>query len=163
MCKLEFSRVLHGQDNRYLLHAIQRLRNVRRENSARIDLRIVEESVCSLEFRWFERLGKRGLRCASEPTRQSDKSSHRACIAKIRFAELGTCPIIGIATHANVETSEALVVSICTFVYQIVVFRLLVRLGLPEIGQLAPASENNDENARAFERFECTARAAVRR
>jgi hypothetical protein len=37
----------------------------------------------------LERLGKRGLRCASEPTRQTDKSSHQACVFRpVRLGEM---------------------------------------------------------------------------
>jgi hypothetical protein len=133
MRKVEFGRVLHSQDNRYLLHAIQRLRNVRREYSVRIDLGIVEESVRGLEFRWFEGLGKRTLRCASEPTRQSDKSPHQTCVAKIRFAELGTWPIIAVVVARQYRCKQyAQKLTLGQLVYKRIVQPSLGNVGNPE-------------------------------
>jgi len=74
VCQIEFSCVMHGQHNRYLPHAIQRLRNVRRQHAVRIDPRIVEEPIRTLEFSGFERLRKRAMRAAGEPTRQGNKT-----------------------------------------------------------------------------------------
>ena len=96
MRQVEFGRVLHSQHNRYLPHAIQRLFNVWRQDSVRIDPRIVEESIRSLEFSGFERLRKRALRAAGEPTRQGYKTPHQARVTQIGAAELGACPIVDI-------------------------------------------------------------------
>jgi hypothetical protein len=97
MRQVEFSGVLHRQHNRYLPHAIQDLRNVRRQNSIGIDLRIVEEPVRRLKLCRLERLRKRSVRAEGKPTRQRNQTPRQARVAQIRFAELGACPIVRIA------------------------------------------------------------------
>ena len=74
MRQVEFSGVLHRQHNRYLAHAIQGLRNVRRQDSIGIDLRIVEEPVRGLKLCRLERLRKRSLRAEGKPTRQRNQT-----------------------------------------------------------------------------------------
>ena len=50
MRQVKFRRVLNRRHNRYLAHAIQCLRNVRREGPVRIDLRVAEKPVRGLKL-----------------------------------------------------------------------------------------------------------------
>jgi hypothetical protein len=96
MRQVEFSGVLYGQHNRYRRHPIQRLCDVRREDAVGIDLRIVEKAIRGLELGSVERLRKRALRAAGEAARQGNKTPFQTCVAQVRSAELGVCPIVDI-------------------------------------------------------------------
>jgi hypothetical protein len=70
------------------------LRNVGREDAVRVDLRIIEETVGSLQFGRLERLWKRTLRTARESASQRNKTLRQARITQISLAKFGTCPVI---------------------------------------------------------------------
>src|SRR5260370_13030383 len=96
MRQVEYRGVLPGQHNRYRRHPIQRLCDVRREDAVGIDLRIVEKAVRGLELGSVERLRKRALRAAGEAAPQGNKTPFQTCVAQVRSAELGVCPIVDI-------------------------------------------------------------------
>ncbi len=94
MRQVELRCVLNRQHDRHLSHAIERLRNVGREDAVRVDLRIIEETVGSLQFGRLERLWKRTLRTARESASQRNETLRQARITQIRLAKFGTCPVI---------------------------------------------------------------------
>ena len=94
MRQVELRCVLNRQHDRHLPHAIERLRNVGREDAVRVDLRIIEETISSLQFGRLERLWKRTLRTARESARQRNKTLRQARITQISLAKFGTCPVI---------------------------------------------------------------------
>jgi len=91
-----------------------------------------------LELRWFERLGKRTLRCASEPTRQKRQvAAPDVASAKIRFAELGTCPIIAVVIARQcrmpLQQQYAQKLTLGQLVYKRIFQPFLGNVGNPEL------------------------------
>jgi hypothetical protein len=105
MRQIEFGGVLCGQHDGNLLHAAERLQDVRSQHPIGIDLRIVEEAIRRLKLGPVERLRKRALRTLRQPTRECDESLRQARVAQIRRAELVARPIVKVIGARQCGTS----------------------------------------------------------
>ena len=83
-------------DNRYLAHSGQCLRDMRRQNTIGVHLRIVEEPVRGFELCARQRLRKRALRSLRQLTRQRDETLGATRIAQVGGAEFVDRPVVAV-------------------------------------------------------------------
>lgn len=93
MRQVEFGSVLYGQHHRNLLHAVQRLRNMRRQHAVSVHQIVVKESIGRLQFSGRQRLRQRRMWTGRQLACQRNQSLRQASVPEIRLREFLACPV----------------------------------------------------------------------
>ena len=100
--------MVRGRHDGNLLHAAERLQDVRSQHPIGIDLRIIEEAIRRLKLGPAERRRKRALRTLRQSTRERDESLRQARVAQVRRAELVARPIVKVFGARQCSTSRSM-------------------------------------------------------
>jgi len=93
MRQVEFGGVLYGQHHRNLLHAVQRLCNMRRQHAVSVDQVVVEESIGRLQFSGRQRLWQRRVWTGRQLACQRNQALRQASVSEIRLREFLARPV----------------------------------------------------------------------
>src|SRR5581483_1471530 len=76
-----------------LLHAVQRLRNMRRQHAVSVHQIVVKESIGRLQFSGRQRLRQRRMWTGRQLACQRNQSLRQASVPEIRLREFLACPV----------------------------------------------------------------------